>query len=796
MNDVAMKSITMGDSRKLEEDGKVCTKAESLLTPLDVDVTAFGTMFTIVTKDDPIDILALEFFANPTAKTLQVEIYTKLGDYKGFEDNSTVWEKIANIAIAAPPSDRHSLLIPMSDFKAFTMNPNELRAMFITLQTSDLRYKYGSGLQQGQTFYSDGYLSVNVGIGHANYGFGKRIFPARLFSGAIHYSHHADCTMPRSKSMVHFTYYTRPRNEAMKRIEMVNELDRLVRKSISDILNEDMLELREEKGIMLESIETDSSIEHEEQEKCPVNGWSACVKLESKVTLSHLKSIQSGYLQYLLLEKYPQVTEHAQTGSIQVFYGGRVPIKAEALLAFKGVPSGPINLQQQLFIEEVTTKYLSEETVGLSNAVVIGAKITHQRGPSFKEERIATTASKSLIGKSLIGNKKAKGPESKDGRNDWIELRMDVLGTVKPPYSSDVGFNFVVKKAFNQDEAGYIYSLQREHIQLDPQGDDGKADYFVGINQILARLPMAKITFENKEKILGLSEWHFITACTGLLISGILSYLYVLRRTARNRKKSNSNARKLMEKSQMLAMSNEMKSSRTLGTFASSVKSVSSSGAFPSGGRTIPAMGQIPSQSLVQPQQYPAVPPQQFPYVPPQQFPHVPPQQPPPDFRQSISREKNHRTDGGGSSRGSGGLDLSLRGSRSLIDSSVRSSVRSSDDRSVRSSGSRSVRSSGGRSVGSSDDRSVRSSGSRSVRSSVSRSVRSSDDRSVRSSGSRGVRSSVSSSGNQSRSSRRPSSRERQMQGDGLHRKDPSSRSSRSSEKTSLGGKRSNGILS
>mmetsp|Transcript_14723 Transcript_14723/g.16858 ORF Transcript_14723/g.16858 Transcript_14723/m.16858 type:complete len:761 (+) Transcript_14723:138-2420(+) len=760
MNYVVMKSITMTDSRRLQEDGKVCSRAESLVTPLDVDVTAFGTMFTLVTKEEPIEILTLEFFANPTAKALNVEIYTKLGDYKGFENNSTAWEKISETAIAPPPSERHSLLIPMSEFKSFTMYPNEMRAIFITLQTSDFRYKYGYGLKQGQTYHSDGYLSVNVGIGHANYGFGKRVFPARLFSGILHYSHNADCTRPRSKTVVHFTYYTRPKGIAMRRSEMVQELDRLVRKSMSDILNEDMLEIREINRIILESIETGSSTEDDAQEKCPVDGWVACVKLESKVTLSHLKSIQSGYLQYLLLEKKNQVTKYAQTGSIQVSYSGLEPKKAEILLAFKGVPKGKINTEQKLIIEEITSKYLSEETVGLSNAVVLGAKITHQRGPGFKEERF------SIASKNLIASRTAKGEsESKGSRKGWIELRMDVLGTVKPPYTGDIKFEFVVKKAFNQDEEGYIYNIKRERTQLDSQGVNESTDYFLGINQVLARLPNKAINVkpENKEKILGLSEWHFISACTGLLIAGILSYLYVLRRTARTKGK------KLTGESQMLAKLNERKSSRTfassnitLTSSGNTVATVSSNGTFPSGGMTFPTVRQMQSQTHT---------------AQPQQFSHVPPQQyiPPPSF----SMENSYRTDGsdrrvsGGSDCGVGGSS-NRRGSQSL-DHKLRESRSRSRSRSLSDSRSRSSSSS------------QRSSGSRSLRSSVSHGVRSSSSH-------RSLSSRKSISNPQTK--RRPSSREQGMQGDGIHRKDPLACSSRSSKKTSIAGKRSNGVLS
>lgn len=384
--------------------------------------------------------------------------------------------------------------------------------------------------------------------------------------------------------------------------------------------------------------------------------------------------------------------------------------------------------------------------------------MTHQRGPGFKEEQFPIEPKSLMRSKNLVVTSKAATEDSGSSRKDWIELRMDILGTVTLPETGDTNFEFVVKKAFNQDEEGYIYNIKRDRIELDSNEDK---DYFQGINQILARLP-TKVTGGSKggnERILGLSEWHFISACVGLLIAGVLSYLYVLRYTGRLKGKQNKG-----------------KSSRS---FASSINSVSSSGTYPSGGMTFPTVRQsqilpaqhrqsqiIPAQ-LRQSQILPSQPQQ---YVPPPSIENLRRSSVVPDHHNPRESTRNLNA----SHRLSSTRSLRSSGSSSLR-SSVSASVRSSDDGSVRSSRSR-------KSMRSSDDGSVRSSGSRnSTRSSGSSSVRSS-------SGRHSSRKSVSNPPSRRRSSRR-------VQGDGIHRTDASV-GSRSSKRGSVSTERSNGVMS
>lgn len=137
--------------------------------------------------------------------------------------------------------------------------------------------------------------------------------------------------------------------------------------------------------------------------------WTSCVSIETKVTLLHQETIAGGQLQYLLLHQAPEVTQQARKGTMKVEYAGYHPLQVSIFLALKGVPPNvPLDDQQQLFVEEITADYLEQQTVGITNAVTIGTKITNQRGPDFSQRRV----------RSL---QQASGAS----QDDWVEFSVD-----------------------------------------------------------------------------------------------------------------------------------------------------------------------------------------------------------------------------------------------------------------------------------------------------------------------------------------------------------------------------------
>ena len=259
------------------EDGRRlvngCAQSQSLQTPYEADTVVYGTMFTVQTHADPISILTMEISASPLEAAMDVEVYTKLGDYKGAENDPLQWTKIVDTSVN-PGREGRGTIIPKNVFESFTMNKNELRAFFVSLKTSDLRYKRADDIASGQTYVSDGYLSVNAGVGLADYGFGDQIFPSRLFNGIFYYAYATDCNAPSSKLLVTYSFHARPKGGARSRSEIIEEMNKLVGDAVQDVIDsESMSNLRDEHKIGLESIDTVTSI----SEKGKLTKFHLCV---------------------------------------------------------------------------------------------------------------------------------------------------------------------------------------------------------------------------------------------------------------------------------------------------------------------------------------------------------------------------------------------------------------------------------------------------------------------------------------------------------------------------------------
>ena len=270
---------TGAEGQRNLQGSNVCVTTRSLQTPSVADTVVIGTMFTVQTHKDPLTMLTMEISANPLDTKMDVQIYTKIGDFKGAESDPLKWTKIVDTSVT-PAREGRGTIIPTEDFKTFTMNSNEQRSFFISLKTSDLRYRRADDLETGQQFLSDGFLSVNVGIGLSEYGFGNQFFPSRMFSGIFHYTYATDCNAPTSKTLVTYSFYAQPKGQLAPKTEVIDELDRLVGNAIEGILG-GMGPFRDEHGIKVEDI---STVEHSETKQ---NGKFSATPLLGRCLVTH-----------------------------------------------------------------------------------------------------------------------------------------------------------------------------------------------------------------------------------------------------------------------------------------------------------------------------------------------------------------------------------------------------------------------------------------------------------------------------------------------------------------------------
>jgi hypothetical protein len=233
----------------------LCDEPMSLVTSFEADTVVYGTMFTIESKSEPIDVHTMEISANPIGTEMDVEIYTKVGDFVGSEKDPLQWTKIVDTSVI-PAREGRGTIIPPSAFQTISMLSNELRAFFISLKTSDLRYKRDENDgDPGHIFASDGYLSIRAGVGIGEYGFNDQIFPSRLFTGIIHYTHKTDCAAKKSKVLITYSYHVRPKgNAVLSKTDIANELTTLVEEGFAAILDTELSSIRNQYQLQVDSL--------------------------------------------------------------------------------------------------------------------------------------------------------------------------------------------------------------------------------------------------------------------------------------------------------------------------------------------------------------------------------------------------------------------------------------------------------------------------------------------------------------------------------------------------------------
>lgn len=166
-----------------------CTNISKLETPLDGGTESYGAMFT-VTSSEPLSILSMDINV-ATKDEVYVEIYSKSGDYIGFQEDPSSWRIVAAVNVTGAGSGVLTV-IPETDFDDVNMEANETQAFYVTLSSAHLKYSRTS-LKVGEVLVYDEFISINAGAGIAAADFGGSVFEPRTFNGALHYLHDDDC---------------------------------------------------------------------------------------------------------------------------------------------------------------------------------------------------------------------------------------------------------------------------------------------------------------------------------------------------------------------------------------------------------------------------------------------------------------------------------------------------------------------------------------------------------------------------------------------------------------------------
>jgi hypothetical protein len=178
---------------RIEPDEWMCPNNKVLQTAIDGGTGAYGNMFTVTAKREPVKITTLSLHTDYEGGNITAIVYTRLGDFIGYENEPRAWRKISQSTFRGAGHGFFSK-IPPEDFEPLYLFANDTVSIYITLTTADMRYSRTNGTL-GSSIASNDYIDVSAGVGVADYPFASEFFlyAPRVFNGAIHFNTDADC---------------------------------------------------------------------------------------------------------------------------------------------------------------------------------------------------------------------------------------------------------------------------------------------------------------------------------------------------------------------------------------------------------------------------------------------------------------------------------------------------------------------------------------------------------------------------------------------------------------------------
>ena len=180
-----------------------CTTTSRLASSHEGGTASYGTMFTVSTLNEPLSITSLEFLASVDNMT-SVQVFTKTGDYRGYESDKGAWLKIADASLRSAGNGLGTE-IPEDLFSPVHMKHNETRSFYVTMSDPHLVYSK-TEVNVGRALSSDKLLQINAGAGVADSLFGTSLYEPRAFNGALHFRH-ADSCIATLDTAVTYTFY-------------------------------------------------------------------------------------------------------------------------------------------------------------------------------------------------------------------------------------------------------------------------------------------------------------------------------------------------------------------------------------------------------------------------------------------------------------------------------------------------------------------------------------------------------------------------------------------------------------
>jgi len=334
---------------------------------------ATGTMFSVTAKQN-IEILSFEFAHFPFTADLEVEIYVINGkDYVANRNTPSAWTKLSQTTSVDSPDagDDDINIAPRADMtQAVVMNAAESKSFYFTLRSQHLKLEpssTGKPLATGQVYFSDNFLSTDVGIGVRVGGFPNTPDDSnRGFQGRIHYRVIQSCSelLGQTQSVV---------KAVVPSSAVPQSADAVFLTAFTDHLNTrvDWKRWTETEGLRLNAV---SATVADTKTDCSEHGVTGgCTVYDSKLTMVHYASLAGKEVE---LEVIRSIVESNNTvtfsGTSTMTYIGPRVLSRYYRLQLVGTPKGAIlNPIQRDYIATVTMDFLSSFSETVPNTVEV-----------------------------------------------------------------------------------------------------------------------------------------------------------------------------------------------------------------------------------------------------------------------------------------------------------------------------------------------------------------------------------------------------------------------------------------
>jgi len=400
-----------------------CTSIATLETTMSGATGSYGNIFTITAKEQ-ISIISMDINVGSTNE-VEIEIYTKAGDYKGFEDKRKSWNLVARVNVIGS-GDGKVTIIGDDDFDDIHMRPDETRSLYVTLNSPDIKYSR-TNTRLGETLFHDSMLSINVGAGLASQAFAKDVlaFEPRKFNGALHYKYVDDCAIEISTTFP-FLCDLRYDPDSTNRREKLDTINAVVERSLDKLVknDKDLRKLANKYNFKFFRSKTFIVV----PDCSEISAVESCSTVESNATFLHKSTLEQEDVQFALLKHVEYISDELRQANIVCSYTGDKPVNTEVVISLEGYFNEILTEAEMEYFVVTTLLYLKEYLGDLGITIHNAAIADH-----FNTKR-----------RILIND-----DDSVNSQNS-LDIPIVIDGSYRPP--PEVDFLSVVSDAINAED--------------------------------------------------------------------------------------------------------------------------------------------------------------------------------------------------------------------------------------------------------------------------------------------------------------------------------------------------------